>query len=402
MSYHEAPQQMAGYLYQVVQSLLLLLDSDDPSYSICIEKFDDIAFIENGSPKDLIQVKHHKNRQGNLSDLSVDLWRSISSWCDAIRNYDLDIVSTNFIIITTASATNDSIAWYLSQNQKQRNVDTAIKKIQTITKKKSNVVQKFIDNFQSLSKIQQEQLISQIFIIDNSCKLIDYRTELKKRLRLGTLPKYLESICDELEGWWFQKAISFLCEEDVNCIKQREVQAKLYDIFQSYQDDNLPITIDSNISPTAEEIRELGMDTRIFLEQLKLICLTDKRMQLALKDYYNAYRQKAMWIREELLYVNDLENYEKRLIDEWERLFEISKEHLERFNKDEQRRIEEGRELYNKIQDLDIKIKDRVSSPFIMRGSYQQLSNELKVGWHVDFYKRLYNLLRGGKNEKLG
>lgn len=41
---HNAAGQMLGYLYQVRYALNLLMSSDDPSYQISIEKFDDIAF----------------------------------------------------------------------------------------------------------------------------------------------------------------------------------------------------------------------------------------------------------------------------------------------------------------------------------------------------------------------
>lgn len=47
---HDASGQMAGYLYQVLAALYLLLDSRDSDAQICIEKFDDIAFIKQDEP----------------------------------------------------------------------------------------------------------------------------------------------------------------------------------------------------------------------------------------------------------------------------------------------------------------------------------------------------------------
>lgn len=51
-------------------------------------------------------------------------------------------------------------------------------------------------------------------------------------------------------------------------------------------------------------------------------------MQIALRDYYRAFRQRASWIRNNLLYINELERYEQRLIDEWEHAFAIMEENL--------------------------------------------------------------------------
>lgn len=47
---HDASGQLSGYLYQVLSALLLLLESRNPDSQLCIEKFDDVAFVEKGKP----------------------------------------------------------------------------------------------------------------------------------------------------------------------------------------------------------------------------------------------------------------------------------------------------------------------------------------------------------------
>ena len=59
MATHEAAGQMMGYLYQVRYAMLLLLESENPTFKISIEKFDDIAFEDGFSPVEMIQNKHH-------------------------------------------------------------------------------------------------------------------------------------------------------------------------------------------------------------------------------------------------------------------------------------------------------------------------------------------------------
>ena len=76
MSNHQASEQMIGYLYQVRYALALLLDNNNADFQISIEKFDDIAFSENDTPKQLIQLKHHVQKHGNLTDSSTDLRRT--------------------------------------------------------------------------------------------------------------------------------------------------------------------------------------------------------------------------------------------------------------------------------------------------------------------------------------
>ena len=84
MSTHQASEQMLGYLYQVRYALSLLLNNDNENHQISIERFDDVAFSQDDTPKQMIQLKHHVRQHGNLSDASTDIWRTLKVWIDAI------------------------------------------------------------------------------------------------------------------------------------------------------------------------------------------------------------------------------------------------------------------------------------------------------------------------------
>ena len=133
---------------------------------------------------------------------------------------------------------------------------------------------------------------------------------------------------------------------------------------------------------------------KVFFEQLKLISLGRRRMQIALRDYYRAFKQRANWVRNDLLYVNELEKYEQRLIDEWEHAFAAMEEDLAEFNgATEDEKTKAGRALLSDIEKRDIRIRPKCQEAFVMRGSFHMLANQLKVGWHIDFYDRLEKLL---------
>src|SRR5215471_13748287 len=83
---HGASPSALGYLYQCRYALLegLRAVPETPQLLISIEKFDDVAFEANGEPTALIQTKHHIGRTGDLSDSSVDLWKTIAVWLDKL------------------------------------------------------------------------------------------------------------------------------------------------------------------------------------------------------------------------------------------------------------------------------------------------------------------------------
>src|ERR1039457_4396791 len=88
---HGAAPAALGYLYQCRYALLegLRAVRDTPQLLISIEKFDDVAFEANNEPTALIQTKHHINRRGDLSDTSVDLWKTVAVWLDKLAE-DID------------------------------------------------------------------------------------------------------------------------------------------------------------------------------------------------------------------------------------------------------------------------------------------------------------------------
>lgn len=391
MPNHQASEQMLGYLYQVRYALALLLENDNSDCQISIEKFDDVAFSKDDIPIQLIQLKHHIQHQGNLADASTDMWRTIKVWLDAISETPDILDGTNFLIITTATAPIDSAAFLLKKDS-NRNPDTAYEKLKTVCFSSVNQAhQRYYDAFREAGEDTVKQLIRQIYIIDCASNIIDVEKDILKHIRYSCIPKHQKMIYERLEGWWFKKAIDALCCDTPVFVNQNQVRSFIVSVSQEYADDNLPIDI-LDIDDLQED--NFSANEKIFHEQLKLICLGNHRMQLALRDYYRAFRQRASWVRNDLLYVNELGQYEQRLIDEWEHAFAAMEETLsETNNATEEEKAKEGRQLFSDIEKRDIRIRPKCQETFIMRGSYHILANQLKIGWHVDFFDRLKQLL---------
>lgn len=391
MPNHQASEQMLGYLYQVRYALALLLENDNSDCQISIEKFDDVAFSKDDIPIQLIQLKHHIQHQGNLADASTDMWRTIKVWLDAISETPDILDGTNFLIITTATAPIDSAAFLLKKDS-NRNPDTAYEKLKTVCFSSVNQAhQRYYDAFREAGEDTVKQLIRQIYIIDCASNIIDVEKDILKHIRYSCIPKHQKMIYERLEGWWFKKAIDALCCDTPVFVNQNQVRSFIVSVSQEYADDNLPIDI-LDIDDLQED--NFSANEKIFHEQLKLICLGNHRMQLALRDYYRAFRQRASWVRNDLLYVNELGQYEQRLIDEWEHAFAAMEETLsETNNATEEEKAKEGRQLFSDIEKRDIRIRPKCQEAFIMRGSYHILANQLKIGWHVDFFDRLKQLL---------
>ena len=391
MPNHQASKQMLGYLYQVRYALALLMKNDNADFQISIEKFDDVAFSKDGVPKQLIQLKHHIQRQGSLTDGSTDLWRTLKVWIDVVSESPDILSGTEFLIVTTAIAPDGTVASCLKKD-KNRNAEGAYEKLKDVYLRSENKDhKKYYEAFLKTDETIVKCLISQICVIDGASDIIDVEKDFRKQIRYSCIPKYENQICERLEGWWYKKAIEALCSDTPIFVTQSQVRSFIVSVSQEYSDDNLPIDI-FDIGNLQEN--DLSASEKIFYEQLKLICLGSRRMQTALRDYYRAFKQRANWVRNDLLYVNELEKYEQRLIDEWEHAFAAMEDDLAGYSGvTEKEKIKEGCRLFSEIEKKDIRIRLKCQEAFVMRGSYHMLANQLKVGWHIDFYDRLKKLL---------
>ena len=108
---HTARPSMLGYQYQSRYALFLLLNSclDGVNCKIAIERLDDIDIEGANNCVFLYQLKHHITRQANLTDRSVDLWKSIREWSNFIKTGN-SIDEINLLLVTTSSVPDKCIA----------------------------------------------------------------------------------------------------------------------------------------------------------------------------------------------------------------------------------------------------------------------------------------------------
>lgn len=393
MASHNAAGQMLGYLYQVRYALNLLMESEESGYQISIEKFDDIAFDRDGTPVQLIQAKHHTN-PASLTDSSTDLWRTLNVWFDAITDDYSLLDHTDFVIITTAEVPDGSAA-ELIQNRKYQEAFDKLKDATKDSKSQTNL--RFYGKFKNIDDSILLRLVKRIRIISSSSDIVDVEKDIQKQIRYSCKPEHVPLATERIEGWWFHECIKALSSTDPTITTQSQLQAKVYEITRQYGDDNLPIEF---WDLDAVEEAELDPKDRVFLEQLRLLQYQSATLRLALRDFYRASMQRSSWLRQGLVYVNELDTYEHRLKDAWEHAFTQMQEDLEDYGTlTEQEKIKAGKKLYSRVMDQDIRIRQGVNASYVMQGTYHHLANSLTIGWHIDFFEKLKHLLEGAGQE---
>jgi hypothetical protein len=385
-----AADSALGYIYQCRYALLLALQRlplGEP-FQVSIETLDDVVFERQGAATELLQTKHHLERQANLTDASPDLWKTLRIWIEQSAKRELP-TETLFFLITTAPIPDGAAAGYLKLGS--RNELTALQRLkQTAQTSQSKENRAGYDAFLGHPENQLLAILRSIVIIGSASNVTAIENDLRNAVFYAVRSQFLEPFLSRLEGWWLRRAIQHLSADSVKPILSEELNAQINDLREQFKLDALPI--DEDILDI--EWDEAAAESAVFVQQLHLISIGRPRIRSAIRDYYRAYEQRSRWLRDKLLYIGDISRYEKRLVEEWELQFERFRDQLgDAAAEDAKKRA--AHDVYAWVETYVNPIRPNVTQEYICRGSYHILADDLKVGWHCDFKERLAHLLEG-------
>lgn len=387
-----AKEPSLGYIYQIKYSLLLILQSarNLQNPRVRIENLDDIE-IGDINILNLYQTKLHIKGTANLTDASVDFWKTIRIWSENITSNLIDANNTLFNLITTQKVSEGTVLKSLMSHENDSlKIKSIILKLEQITLDSTNMTnQKAYTSFSKLTQIQKEQLVKNIHIYDNSISISEIDEQLRKELIFSSYPTHLDAFLEILNGWWLKKSIKLLTNE-IEFIDSAELQVKIANIRDSFDADNLPNHFPDQLEITDEEVQ--SYKEKHFLKQLDLILLniTSKTTKRAISDFRRAYEQRSKWIRLQLLNPDEEEDYDKRLIDYWKNIFDIMCDQADGGEDEKLQTL--GNSFYVKQfaeRCPSIKIREKFNEDYLTRGSYQMLADSKKIGWHPLFKEKL-------------
>lgn len=390
---HSAAPQAVGYLHQARFALLRALQPSQPEdASVVVEGLDDVALQSPNGATTLNQLKHHINEEAKLTDKSTELWKTIRVWCSYFASDGGEKGPLMLNLVTTAEAPGDSAAALLRQGA-GRDVEEAERRLLSAAGSSTNEsLEKAFDAYEELGKEGRIALLKSVTVYDEACTIEEAAEEIKRLVRLSVAKKHVEGAYNRLEGWWFDKVVRQLLDPSSTPIPRGLVLAELRSIADQFGAENLPIDFsDAHL----EEEEYAGYDSRTFVQQIKDIAANMDRVKGAILDYYRAFEQRSKWVSEELIYDEDLEKYERKLIEEWQRRKAAYEDELGP-DADESDMQDFGKRLLKWVElEAAIPIRPQVEEKYVVRGSYHILADERvpRVHWHPEFLERLEAVL---------
>ena len=378
-----ASAPMLGYIYQIRYALLLSLrrlsDISDPdACNISIEKLDDVAFDQNGTPEELLQTKCHI-APGNLTDRSPDIWKTIRIWVALHNSGEIALGSVILTLVTTQALSIGSIASLLGIDN-DRNITAAKSLMDEISIEKNEANQHGYDAYKTLTAAEKILLLDSIRVIGNSNNLLSIRDMMTPIARMSVPAVAVNAFIGRLEGEWFKWCIEALTKVPPGIINLGDLQSLIDHLRPEYSLSNLP----PEFSDAVPSVIDAENDSRFFVTQLKLFNAPPRMIQHAIINYYRAFEQRNKWHIDGLLNPGELGVYDRKLSEKWsERLSYLEALHAQVVDANKNRF---ALELYQYCQENGvIPIRSDFSEPYLSKGSYHLLADRLEIGWHPEF-----------------
>jgi hypothetical protein len=366
----------------------LKLGSD---FVVSLETLDDVTFeTTDHKPEELLQTKHHRNRETTLTDASPDLWKSLRVWFEGYESKSIP-TGTALHLLTTAKAPAGSIAARL--RSEGRDVDTALKALETTAwSSESKTNAPAYAAFLNAPAPTRKMLVEAVVVFDAAPNATDLDVDLQTEVFWAVDRKHHDLFLERLEGWWLRRALKQLSSAgSKDRITAAELESQMSYLREQFKQDSLPID-DDLLNFDLDEATYIACADYPFVRQLELIMAGKRRIAIAVRNYYRAFEQRSRWLRNDLLLVGDLARYERRLLEEWELIFEAMKDELGT-NAAEEAKRKAAIEILKWGEAVSVPIRPSVMEPFVTRGSLHMLADEVRLGWHPDFRDRLAALL---------
>ncbi|GAA3464260.1 ABC-three component system protein [Saccharothrix longispora] len=388
----EASASAIGYLFQLRKALLFCVEQlrSGPDWSVAVEAGDDIE-VSHEQGRDFWQLKHRAPGT-RITDAASDLWKSLRIWATEWTKHDHSTDAPTFFLLTTADAPPGSAAYHLRppDTDGARDETTALELLdQARATSRSKTNKAAYEAWDNLDLPQKRALLARVQVLDAGPDIEKTTAQLTGLANLAVGHEHAERFVQRLDGWFLQRVLAQLRDRSAGPVTGLEFDQVFSERRDEFRPGNLRIADDiAEMDATGSEHGD-----KTFVHQLRLLGVSDNRVRRAVRDYLRAFTQRSRWSNDNLLRPGELGKYERRLVEEWETRFDIMSDELDE-QAAEADKLREAKAIYRWVeQEARFAIRPGCDEPFVTKGSYHMLADDMQVGWHPDFVARLMALL---------
>jgi hypothetical protein len=385
---HSASDSAIGYFYQCMYALLVLLDANDDA-RVSVETADDVT-IEDGTTH-LHQLKHSLKSGTPLTIRSDGLWKTIKVWCDHGPQFD------DQFILATCATVNDG---------------DALKELIQIGVPRSEALVKLFDDeatrvraararpvaegeakpypkrspgceaWLGLSPAGRQSFLSSIRLVPAIPNAADVPDLVAQKLRTCVLADVRQRLVERLLEWWDRQVILSMLKRRDRRLSKAELLAQIERLIIDHSHRGLPDDV-AGLIPDDLDAEMSGIMAR----QIELVAGGKPRIKRAAVARWRVRTQREKWLADDPSIAPELDRYESNLMEKWEDRFGPMQHDCAAADEAECRR--RGLQLldwshlgaHQEVQP----IRPLFTAEYLVPGSFQQLADEKRIGWHPKY-----------------
>lgn len=386
-----------GYYHQGLFALVVLCEASDDA-SVSIETDDDVVL--NDKVTTLHQLKHSLDTPPPLSIVNVGFWKAIHNW--SARPHD---GTEQFVFVTCTTVPDDCELKALladgSRSQLQKAMVIEAERVRDERAMAQAAGKKSLPHanradgceaFLALSTARkQEALLRYVRIIPESYSALNVPDQIAHKLGGTFLPSVRGAIIERLIQWWDREVVLSLLKKRKRELHKIELQQMLSKLMLEHSDESLPDDFGA-LKPTGGDD---GGFTRCMQKQIEWVDGGENRLNRAALARWRARNQRDAWMKSDITMAKALDDYDALLKEAWSDRFGPMTDDCKKLAP--AAHVDKGKELLDWSHLHAPKsvrpIRNKWVQDYLVQGSFQQLADQGKVGWHPN-YEALYKALQ--------
>jgi hypothetical protein len=392
---HSAEAAALCFYYQAFFALLTLMAQETDDAAIGIEQLDDVDLKVDGHNL-LYQLKHSiSNSPPPITLKSKALWKSVKVWADILSM--LTLSETTLHLVTVAKLGPDSPLIALTEPNAERTelVEAMSQEAQRVLDARTAAAKAGktlphadrVDGcsaFLALTETERLNLLRRTIIKPSSPAVAAIEEEVAEYLKLLP-PEQRPTVAKRLIEWWDRQIIYSLCGKRERVVSRSELQHQISAIVSDIEQDKL--VPDFEVASPPEDYQPDGMLAR----QVKLVDGKPSDLSKAIREEWKAREQRAKWLNGNPAMAVTINEYDLVLEEHWSDRHEQMVEECDKL--DDEAKCQSGLQIlrwtHEEAPSVVRPIAQGWNAAYYVRGSYQVLAIDLKVGWHADYAKLL-------------
>ncbi len=378
------PSQYYGYSLQCTHCVYELLDAEAGA-KVSVEVLDDVAVEEVEGEVEVTQLKSSMKTNA-ISNRSVEFWKTIKNWIDAVERKELKVERTVFHL-RLGRKRNGAICETFANASDPQSASKALQKARAeFFTAKGNQLKKGISG-------ELLELIEIVFAPERSDLL--QQIVVRFRLSFGTAHAYeellsrlkMKFIDDDVAEDVLLHALGWVKKELDTAVELDQLPVIALDEFRteiSAFRDRLKARnyLPSFAGPPSLEQIELHK-LRVFVRQLNLISASEEQLLRGITDFLSARTNRVQYAKRGYVHSQSFVEFEEAL----QALWQNHRDEVE-LNKAEDE-VARGQRLASRCFRETLKLQGIDVPADFLRGCFHSLADLPAIGWHPRYQSLL-------------